>query len=104
MVEWVRKRRNDPALFLFMGADMASSGKQNSEKNSRTGRTEQSAGNDVERRVTTALLKVGAQIEGEKFKATIADYIRLLQMYQGMQEQQGPHEVRVQWLDTLTME
>lgn len=50
--------------------------------------------------IEMALCKLHAQLtNGDDFKATPSDLIRLIEAHQTMQQAKKPHEVLVRWID-----
>ena len=51
-------------------------------------------------RIHKLLTEIENRFEEESGKASVGDYIRLLQLERELEEQEGPREIRVTWVET----
>lgn len=53
-------------------------------------------------RIHKLLSEIENRFESESGKASVGDYIRLLQLERELDEEDGPREIRVTWVETKT--
>jgi hypothetical protein len=66
------------------------------------GRRKNRTGNDrqvTRERIHKLLSDIESRFESESGKASVADYIRLLQLERELDEEDGPREIRVTWVE-----
>jgi hypothetical protein len=51
-------------------------------------------------RIHKLLSDIESRFESESGKASVADYIRLLQLERELDEEDGPREIRVTWVES----
>jgi hypothetical protein len=51
-------------------------------------------------RVNKLLADIESRFESESGKASVADYIRLIQLERELDEEDGPREIRVTWVES----
>ena len=51
-------------------------------------------------RIHKLVTEIENRFESEAGKASVADYIRLLQLERELDEHEGPREIRVTWVET----
>lgn len=65
----------------------------------RTNRTGKLTGNRRER-ITQLLQKIEAQLDVQKLRITLADFIRLTQLERELEDEEQPREIIVTWKDS----
>lgn len=53
-------------------------------------------------RILALLISMDEKLFGEQAKASVTDYIRLLQLYQELKEDE-PKEIRVRWVENASL-
>ena len=51
-------------------------------------------------RIQKLLGDIETRLESDSGKASISDYIRLLQLERELEEEEGPQEIKVSWVET----
>ena len=51
-------------------------------------------------RIHKLLAEIESRFESESGKASVSDYIRLLQLERELDEEEAPKEIRVRWIET----
>jgi hypothetical protein len=79
------------------GAKSTAAGRRRAAKSKRKTVTKTDAGGQAQA-VKTMLTKIETKMNGDKMKATLGDYIRLVQLHKELDDE-SPKEIRVTWIE-----